>query len=154
MGKFSAPVSEHLILPAEVSQTRGQERIFRLAGRVVPAPVPVRLLIDTGSKRTALVPGIMDHLQSPVANKARIETSLAAGETALCWVRLEFPGTSLAAVPVLAVARLTMPPPLRLFQGVIGRDLLQQWESFLFEGRRGRFTIRDTPGGLLSWLWR
>jgi hypothetical protein len=154
MGKFTAPVSDHLILPAQVAQPRGQAQSFQLMGRGVPAPVPVRLLLDTGSKRSTLVPGIMDHLQPFVASKARIETSLAAGETDLYWVRLEFPGTSLAAVPLLAVARLTMPPPLRLFQGVVGRDLLRQWESFHFEGRRGRFTLRDTPGGLLSWLWR
>jgi hypothetical protein len=34
---------------------------------------------------------------------------------------------------------------------VIGSDLLRQMESFTYEGRRGRYTLRDTPG-LFGWL--
>jgi hypothetical protein len=85
---------------------------------------------------------------------ARIETSLATGATELFWVRLEFPGTGLEPVAELAVARMAMPPSLATFQGLIGRDLLDRWEYFLYEGRRARFTIRDTPGGLFGWLRR
>jgi hypothetical protein len=75
-------------------------------------------------------------------------------ETVLFWVRLEFPDSSLAAIPQIAVARLPMPPSLRDYHGVIGRDLLGRWESFNYEGRRRRFTIRDSPGGLFGWLKR
>ncbi len=154
MGKFRAPVADHLILPAQVRQTRGWEQVFQLAGRTVPAALPVRLIIDTGSKRSTLVPGIIDEMQLEMGRKTQVETSLAAGETDFYWVRLEFPGTSLAPIPELAVARLSLPAPLRMFQGVIGRDLLRRWERFLFEGRRGRFTLQDTPGGLFRWLRR
>ncbi|HEV3257237.1 MAG TPA: hypothetical protein VG013_10185 [Gemmataceae bacterium] len=120
----------------------------------MPPFVPARLLIDTGSKRTTMVPGIIRHLHPSFARDVRVETSLASGEPALFWVRLEFPETWLAPIPELAVARLNLPPSLRAFHGVIGRDLLRRWESFLYEGRRGRFTLRDTPPGLFGWPWR
>ena len=72
----------------------------------------------------------------------------ASVETSLFWVRLEFPESSLASIPEVAVARLSLPPSLGLFHGIVGRDLLRRWDSFLFEGRRGRFILRDTPAGL------
>lgn len=152
MGKVTATVEDHLILPARVLQTRGQERLFHLGGRVIPAPVPVRLLVDTGSRRSTLLPGILAHVQAPFQGSVGIETSLGIGKTSLFWVRLEFPDTSLEPIPQLAVARLNMPASLHPLHGVIGRDLLHRWESFLFEGRRGRFTIRDVPWSLFGWL--
>ena len=66
----------------------------------------------------------------------------------LFWVRLEFPDTSLAPMPVLAVARLGLPPSLATFHGLIGRDLIRHWEFLLIEGRRGRFVLRDAYTGL------
>ena len=147
MGKYVAAVDDHLIVPARVLQTRGQQQAFRLLGRPVPDPVPVRLLIDTGSGRSTLVPSVIDALLPVLRGAARIETSLAAVATTLFWVRLEFPGTRLDAITQLAVARLPLPPLLQTFQGVIGRDLLRRWESLLFEGRRGRFTLRDSRVG-------
>ena len=154
MGKYAATVQDRLILPARVLQTDGQERLFRLAGRLVPAPVSVSLVIDTGSKRTTLIPGVVRHLQPAPGAEVRVETGLAVVEAALFWIRLEFPGGTLGAIPELAVARLGLPPSFSTLHGVIGRDVLRRWESFLFEGRRGKFTIRDTPGGLRAWFGR
>jgi hypothetical protein len=116
--------------------------------------VAVRLLIDTGSKRTTLIPGIIAHLNPVGQSEVRVETSLATGRTELFWIQLEFPGTSLATIPELAVARLQMPPSLATFHGLLGRDLLFRWYSFLLEGQRGRFTLRDEPGRLSRWLRR
>jgi hypothetical protein len=154
MGKYTGAVHDRLVLPARVQNTHGREHALRLLGRTLSAAVPVRLLIDTGSGRSTLLPAILAHLNPALQGTVRVETSLGVADTSLFWVRLEFPGTSLAAVPELAVARLALPPSLRSFHGLIGRDLLHRWESFLFEGRRGRFTIRDTPGGLFGWLRR
>ncbi len=154
MGTYTATVEDHLILPARVLQTQGQEQVFRLTRRPVPAAAFVRLLIDTGSKRTTLVPGVIRHLQPAVGSSVRVETGLAAGEATLYWVRLEFPEASLAPIPRVAVARLLMPPSLATFHGVIGRDLLNCWESLLYEGRRARFTLRDAPSGLWAWFRR
>lgn len=154
MGKYTATVEDHLVVPARVLQTLEQEQVFRLAQRPVPASVAVRLLIDTGSKRTMLVPGVVRHLQLPAGSSVRVETSLVHGETTLFWVRLEFPQTSLAPIPELAVVRLSMPPSLATFHGVIGRDLLSRWESLLYEGRLGRFTVRDATRGLRAWFRR
>jgi hypothetical protein len=154
MGKYVCAAEEHLYLSARALLTPGQEQLNRLSGDPIPAPVPVRLVIDTGSKRSTLLPGIIRHLDPVSRGTARVETGLASLRTSLYWVRLVFPSTPLAAVPELAVARMAMPPSLSSFHGVIGRDLLRRWESVLFEGRRGRLTIRDTPGGLLGWLRR
>jgi hypothetical protein len=154
MGKYSATVADHLILPARALQTMGQQRLFDVAGQPIPTSVAVRFLIDTGSKRTTLIPGLIAHLRPALAGDVRVETSLGIGETTLFWVRLEFPGTSLAPIPEVAVARLSLPLSLSTFHGVLGRDMLRRWDSLHFEGRLGRFTVRDRPSGLLGWLGR
>jgi hypothetical protein len=122
-------------------------------GRPVPEPVSVQLVIDSGSRRSSLIPGIVDHLNPTRFGEARVETSTASMAANLYWVRLEFPGTSLGPISEHVVARMPLPPSLHAFQGLIGRDLLHRWESFLYEGRRGRLTVRDTPHWLFGWLW-
>ncbi len=80
---------------------------------------------------------------------------MGSAETGLYWVRLDFPGTALTSLSEIVVARLPLPPSLVGFHGVIGRDLLGRWESFFYEGRRGRFTIRDRPPFWFRWLpWK
>jgi hypothetical protein len=155
MGKYTATVHDRLILPARVLLSPGQEHRMRLAGRIVPAPVSVRLLIDTGSGRSTLIPSLIAHL-NPMSQQGavRVSTSVGSAETHLFWVRLEFPDTGLAPVTEVAVARLALPPSLQAFHGIIGRDLLRRWAYLLYQGRRGRFIIRDTPGGLVGWLLR
>jgi hypothetical protein len=154
MGRYTATVQDHLILPARVRQTEGQEQAYRLLGRAVPAPVPVRLVIDTGSKRSALIPGLVDRLELALTGKARIETSQTSVEASLFWVRLEFPEAGLKSLPQVLIARLPLPSSLATFHGLIGRDVLRAWEYLYFEGRRGRMTIRDVLGGLFGWLRR
>jgi len=66
---------------------------------------------------------------------------------------LAFPATGLASFDPVRVASLAMPPNLAQFHGLLGRDLLQRLDEFKYEGRRGRYTLRDTPG-LLGWLRR
>jgi hypothetical protein len=152
MGIFRAPVEDHLILPAQVRLPPDDERANRMLGRSIPAAVAVRLLIDTGAKRSSLIPGVMNHLGPTVAGKANVETSFMIKQTDLLWVHLEFPESSLAPVPMLAVARLPLPPALHHLHGIIGRDLLGRWKSFEYEGQRGRYTIHDSSGGLFGWL--
>jgi hypothetical protein len=152
MGKYVASVRGPLALPARVLLTTGQEAIARQIGRAAPTAVPVRFLIDTGSGRSTLLPSIIADLNPISRGAVRIETSLGVGESNLYWIRLEFPGARLAPIPELAVARLALPASLRAFHGLIGRDLLERWDFVLFEGRRGRLTIRDKPGGLFGWF--
>jgi hypothetical protein len=154
MGKYIAAAHDHLVLPARAFLLRGQEQARRLLGRPIPAPVTVRLLIDTGSRRSTLLPSIVTHLELEVIGTVRVETGVAAVETELYWVRLEFPQTALAAIPELIIARMPLPPSLHAFHGLIGRDLLRRWESFVYQGRRGRFSIHDTPGWRFGWLSR
>jgi hypothetical protein len=154
MGRYRAAVDGHLVLPAQVRLTRGAEHARHLAGLPPRPAVPVRLIIDTGSGRSSLIPTVIAQMEAPAHGVVRVATSLAAVEANLHWVRLEFPGTSLRDVAELSVARLPLPPSLQGFHGVIGRDLLSRWHSLLYEGSRGRLTIRDTPGGLFGWLRR
>jgi hypothetical protein len=154
MGNYTGAAHDHLVLPGSVLLVWEQEHAFRLLGRAVPSPVPVRLLIDTGSRRCTLLPSVIAHLNPEIMGTARIETSVATMDTNLFWVRLEFPGTSLAPIPELVVARAPLPASLRAFHGVIGRDLLRRWEVFLYRGRLERFTIRDQRAGLFGWFLR
>jgi hypothetical protein len=154
MGRYRSTVQDHLVMPAQALLTTGTQLLFRQLGRPVVGPVATRLLIDTGSKRSSLVPSVLNRLSPPSMGVVRVETSLASLATELFAIRLEFAASSLAPVPLLAVARLPLPASLRDYQGVIGRDLLSRWESLVYEGRRGRLTIRDTPGGLFGWLER
>ena len=153
MGKFTAAVEDHLVLEARVRLPPGDERMLASLGRPVPRPVSIRLLIDTGARRTTLIPGIVRHLNPRPRGEARIVTPLASIEASLHWVCLEFPGTRLPAFPELLVARLPMPHRLAQFHGLLGRDLLRQFASFEYEGQRGCYTLRDSSG-LFGWLRR
>ena|SRR5438128_1489381 len=153
MGKYTASVQDHLVLPARVRVTPGRERELHALGQPVPAPVSIRLLIDTGSKRTTLISGVLRHLQPMLSRPTRIISSFGSGTTRLGWVCLEFPEAGLAAFPEVLVARLPMPAALAQFHGLLGRDLLRRFESFEYEGRRGCCAIRDHPG-ILTWLRR
>jgi hypothetical protein len=154
MGKYSVPIQNRLILQAQVGLTSGQEQWLRFMGRAVPLLIRVQFLIDTGSSRCCLLPSVLARLNPEQSGVTRMETSLATGQAALFWVRLEFPDTKLAAIPELVVARVPLPNSLSAFHGVIGRDLLRRWESFCYLGRRGRLSIRDTPNWLSRWIKR
>src|SRR5205807_9781224 len=110
---------------------RGETQARRLARRPVPTPVNIRLLLDTGSKRTTLTPGIIRHLAVLAAMEARIATPFATVAATMYWVRLEFPDAGLYPFEHVQVARLVMPPALSQFHGLLRRDLLRRWASFL-----------------------
>lgn len=153
MGRYVASVEDHLVLPAHVRITPGREQVLRSSGQAVPPPVEIRLLIDTGSKRSTLVPGVLRHLQTMPGGSARVVTSMGAVTTILAWVCLEFPEAGLASFPEVLVARLPLPRGLSRFHGLLGRDLLRRLESFEYQGRRGRYTLRDRaePFAWLRW---
>jgi hypothetical protein len=153
MGQYVASVTDHLILPAQVRVTPGREQDFRASGQAVPAPVAIRLLIDTGAKRTSLIPGIVRHLRPSPGTSGRLHTPLGSVRINLVWVCLEFPEAGLASFPEVLVARQPMPPALAHFQGLLGRDLLARLHSFEYQGRRRQYSLRDTPGWF-DWLRR
>jgi hypothetical protein len=155
MGKYAAPADDLMIVPARVRQTRGQERASQFLGETAPLFIPVRLIVDTGSRRSTLTPSVIAQLDPAIQGKARFVTSLTSAQTTLYWVRLEFPEILLFPIPELAVARVPMPATLHAFDGVIGRDLLSRWDYLLYQGLRKRFAIRDIPSLFLNWLlWR
>jgi hypothetical protein len=151
MGKFTAPVEDHLILPARVRLLQAEERALAARGASIPTSVSIRLLIDTGAKRTTLIPGIVAHLKPMSFAEARLVTALGSVRTDLVWVLLEFPEAGLASFPEVLVARHPMPPSLARFHGLFGRDLLSRLHSFEYRGRRGQYVLRDAPGWLGRW---
>ena len=151
MGKFRAPVTDQLILPAVVGLPVEEIHSRRRSGRPVPEAVPIRFLIDTGAKRTTLTPELIDRFAPQISRTVRIFTPLAVGTATIYWVRLDFPDAGLAAFEKLEVACLAMPAGLNMFHGLLGRDLLRSMESLVYEGQKSRFTLRDQPG-LFSWL--
>jgi len=153
MGTFRARVIDHLVLPARVSLVAGEERSRRRAGRTIPAAVALQMVIDTGASRTSLIPGILRHLDTAAYRHLDLHTASGTRRVTLHWVRLDFPETRLAAFSPIAVAPVEMPPALAGFHGLIGRDVLRGWEEWRYQGRRGRYLIRDAPG-LLGWLRR
>jgi hypothetical protein len=156
MGTFQAPVEDHLILPARVCLIAGDEHHRQRAGRSVPPPVSLQMLIDTGASRTTLIPGIIRHFQPYQGSGARLNTPLGQRDFTLYWVRLDFPEAGLTSFEHVQVVSLEMPPALAQFHGLIGRDLLRVWDEFRYQGRRGRYLIRDAPGffgWLRRWLW-
>ena len=137
MGSYRAPVEDHLILPARVGLSAGESQSRRRSERVVPAPVSLRMLIDTGSNRTTLIPGILRHLAPQEGRDVQLITPSGPRTATLYWVRLDFPETSLASFEYLQVANLEMPASLAQFHGLIGRNVLRAWEEFRYWGRRG-----------------
>jgi hypothetical protein len=153
MGKYTAEVDDHLVLPARVLLTLGRERELHRDGLPGPVGIPVRLVIDAGSRCSTLSPSVLASPDPRPSGAVFVETSTSTTPTTLFWVRLEFPGTGLEALPHLEVARLALPPSLQAYHGVIGRDLRFCWEWFLLEGRRRRWSLRDTCPWF-PWLWR
>jgi hypothetical protein len=152
MGLLKAEVTDHQIITAKVSLTLEQEQSHRQLGLAIPDPVTVTLLVDTGSKRTSLVPGIIRHLDPIKQSNVRVESSTGSVQSSLYWVSLAFPGSNLKPIEHLSIASLPLPVTLANYHGLIGRDLLLAWEYFFLEGRRRRITIRDTRRLLLDWL--
>ncbi len=153
MGTFLAHVEDHLVLPARVRLVEGEEQSRRRSGRGVPAPVALRMLIDTGANRTTLNPAILRHLAAEESRHVHLITPSGPVAATAHWVRLDFPGTGLAAFGHVQVVRMELPAAPRHFHGLFGRDLLRRWEALLYEGRRGRYVLRDAAG-LFSWLRR
>jgi hypothetical protein len=153
MGKYTSSVEDHLILPARVRLLREDERAFASRGEIAPVPVSIRLIVDTGSKRTTLIPSIIRHLQPTPDREVHQVTPTGRVSTNLFWVCLEFPEAGLTSFPEILVARHPMPPMLRQFHGLLGRDMLQHHESFEYLGRHAYFTLRDSPGWF-GWLRR
>ena len=91
MGKYSAPVQDHLVLPAVVRLPEGEEYSRRQAGRDIPHPIAVRLVIDTGSRRTTLIPGIVRNLEVPGGPDVRVVTPTVALATTFIGCGLTFP---------------------------------------------------------------
>jgi len=146
------PKGEVLYLPSTLSITPGDSQAMTRLGGAVPRRLPARLVIDTGSRQSCLVPSLLDQLGSCTIGTVRVQTVFGRSIANLFRVRLEFPVGSLAPISSLKVVSLQMPSKLAgVFQGVIGRDILSQW-AFCYSGFSGRLTIRDTPS-IWSWLF-
>jgi hypothetical protein len=152
MGVLRSRVYDELAVQAEVVVTEEQARELALRGQTVPRPCFVHLLIDTGARYSSLTPEVLGLLGSAPRRRVRVQTHVGETLTSYYEVRMEFPLSTLAALPRVVVVRLDMPPLLAdYYDGVIGRDVLRLWAT-LYDGPPGRLAIRDTPS-LWGWLF-
>ena len=126
MGKYTASVYDHLILPARVTITQGRAHEMHPLGTqclLRSDSAPYRYRIEAA---TTLIPGLIRHLRVSAASNARVITPFDTLPANLFWVCLDFPGAGLAPFPEVLVARLPMPAALSQFHGLLGRDLLRR----------------------------
>lgn len=102
----------------------------------------VRLVLDTGSRRSTLISAILNQLRLPSIGEIVLQTALAQSRVRLFNVRIEFALGSLLPIPRMIVVGAPVPRKLSGFDGVIGRDILSRWEIFI-SGPRKRLVVRD-----------
>lgn len=111
--------------------------------------VSTRLVLDSGSRLSCLSYPVLEPLNAPCAGPLRLQTAAGTRMVDRFRVRLEFPPGTLKPIPDVTVARIQMPAKLSTYGGVIGRDILDQWE-FFWSGFRRRLATRDYPS---FWGW-
>lgn len=126
-----------------VSEARRQA-LLRV-GFSVPAPLPVRAVLDTGSfvtladARAITALGVAPHRRQMFLTSATGSTPHVRDVYKLSLTLLNDGGAPLAYWPFVDVIPATF-PPTDVVQGVIGRDLLAT-AIFHFDGKGGTFTL-------------
>jgi hypothetical protein len=149
MGIYRCEVEDVLFLPVRVSFPRAEARLRLSAESEVSSPLLVRLILDSGSRYCSLRPHLMRQLRPPFLRRVEAQTQLGTSATEMFTVDLAFAEDRLAPLSSIRIVALGMPPRLRAYDGVIGRDVLSRWE-ILYRGPRGRLTIRDHAS---FWGW-
>lgn len=142
---------DEITVPAVVCLTLEELAVNRRYGLLLHPTIPVRLVVDNGSRYCSLTPAVLQQLKPRSEGQFLLQGPLAEQSVEHFSVRLEFPTAGLQPVDNLKVVSLPMPPKFGgAYQGIIGRDLLRHW-YFYHAGPRRRFTIRDRPS-LWTWL--
>ena len=134
--------SDGPVIDLAVAVGRSWQRRLAAQGAVVPSPMTVRALIDTGSDLSVVHPQVLQQLGVQATGSIRIRRPGAGGGfrlAALSDVQLSIgglsPGTLWISTRVVSVAPST-PTVLAL----IGRDVLEHCTLF-YNGPRGELTL-------------
>src|SRR5438552_4052265 len=130
MGLYRGAVEDILFVPVRVSLLSSDAQTLQLRGSSVPAPVEVRLVLDSGSRRSTLTLSILQHLQCPPGQPVEVQTSTGEHRANYYEVGMDFLSGTLGALPHVSVVGTALPRRLRDYGGVIGRDILSGWELF------------------------
>src|SRR5690242_17680903 len=104
MGVYRSSVEDVLFVPVRVALLPTDARALQWRGALVPAPIEVRLVLDTGSRRSCLTPNILRYLQCPPGHPVSVHTSTGERGTNYYEVGMEFLSGSLAPLPRVEVA--------------------------------------------------
>jgi len=132
MGICRAPMEDVPFLPVRLFLLPEDSRAWTLQGRR-PLPLTVRLVLDSGARLSTFRPRLLRQLRAPALRRIHVHTQLGTGFRKLYELRMEFPESTLASIPRARVVGLDMPRSLAAYDGTIGRDILNRWET-LYSG--------------------
>jgi len=138
MGIYRSLVQDVLTIPVSISLPRLRHEPSRPLSR----GKLLTFVLDSGSTYCSLTPQLIREIGLPFRNRVSVSTQLRSSIVLTYDASLAFPTCTLAPFPRVVVAALPMPRRLAAYDGVIGRRLLERWETF-YSGLRRRLVIRD-----------
>jgi predicted aspartyl protease len=123
-----------------IGPSTAERRRAAQEGRTLPEPQEVTGLIDTGARRTVIVPAVAQ--RCGLIQVSTTSLFVVGGGEVVAPVyssRLEFPD-GLATWEAMEVAEADLHRPDA--ECLIGRDILRRWE-FLYDGPSGRLEITE-----------
>lgn len=135
------------IVWAFVSVSEERDKALKAAGQPVPAPVPIRALVDTGASQTNVTESILTGLGLVEKNVVPVGTASTNGDqlhlTKQYDAGIVIPGSTdspfpliLKSIPVLGFT----PHSASGFQALIGRDVLGKC-VLVYNGSINQFTL-------------
>jgi hypothetical protein len=132
------------VLPAFVAASQARAAALKAADQSVPAPFPIRALVDTGASCTCVDPSVLEALSLTPTGSVSVNTPStgATPHTAYQYdVALIIPspnGTPLVfqTVPVVSSELLDA----QGYHALVGRDILDRC-LFVYNGSLGLFTL-------------
>jgi hypothetical protein len=144
MPSLTFPVTpEGLAVPVWVGLAGKTTATLQAAGQAIPAPLPARGLLDTGSTLTAIAPWVFQRLSIPLAATASTQTAAGAVAVNLHEVSLSITDPGQPGAPMLTCSDLLVSELATILPDVdvlVGLDVLLMCRLTL-DGPARRFTL-------------
>jgi len=135
-GLFSGGV----VMNLQVGVDSVTNQALQAEGGVLPAPIMVKGLLDTGCTVTSIDHSLVSSLGLKVRGYAKTHTANGPVNVTQHLIELGFPGSQLKPRPVQAVQATDLSG--QPFQVLIGRDLMAAW-SITYNGPAGFVSISE-----------